>query len=127
MKHLLHLSLCLLLSAGCETRAAELAPGFVHIDDLDPTSAANVNRALERLPLERQDIPRLEYMPRTLVEARRSIEMLMDVELPPFAEACLVKDWALFSPAAAQDGGRFESGWALERSTLELYSFGSGH
>ena len=84
-----------------------------------------MNRAITHLPLESEDVPRLEYMPRTLVEAQRAIEARMSVELPPLTEACTSNDWVVFSPAGAEDGSRFESGWVLQRTTLELYSFGS--
>lgn len=122
MKHVL---LCLLLAAGCETKAAEPVPGFVSFSDLDRASAANVTLALQQLPIERDDLPRLEYLPRTLGEATRAIEISLDLRIPPVAEACDTIDWVLFAPAREADADGFESGWALRRSTLELYSFGT--
>ena len=130
-----HLLLCLLLTAGCETQAAESSTGFVRLEDLDRGTANTVQRAIASLPIEDREQPRLDFVPRTLAEAEREIEEHLGRQIEPPREACETADWLLFTPVRPGDPGeagaggdaepsrRFSRGWALERASNRLYAY----
>ena len=117
------LLICLPLIAGCETEAAAPEPGFVALAALERTVAADVEEALERLPIETPEQPRLSFLPRTLVEAERLLEELEGEDLPPLGEACDTPDWFVFSLDPPESEQRFRRGWAVDRTTLAVYRF----
>lgn len=117
------LLLCLILIGGCETEAAAPTPGFVPFAELERSVATSIEETIARFPTETEGRTRVDFLPRTLGEARRLIEELEDRDLEPFHEACEMADWLVLSQVEPGAEGRFGRGWAIERSTLRIYSF----
>ena len=113
----------LMLVAACETRAAAPASGFVHLSELDGDAAQCIAAVLGDLPVETEGQPRLDYMPTTLDDARRLIETWHGDDVAKFQEACDTPAWLILSQTAPGDEARFKRGWAIEKTSLEIYPF----